>query len=558
MWGTAMRNDFFRPAVIIGTLPVMLTNGTTADATQVMADLNKIVNDVNSNAAQGSLYATLAQLAASSGASLIGTIDSVPNAVGLTQSAYLNLSVKGLRKTFGANPTPGVDNYTAIMNALTSGKTIEVEPGVYEHSTGLLLSTKNIHVVGEMSPGDGSDSSGCVFKFTGNTGAAFTAGANPDVDGTFLPGITLENLRFEGPTSCTTLMYMWELTGATIRNVALYGNSQPGRFGLRTRGGVNCLYEQIRLDGDQGASGNLANYLAKGLSVELGFNNDTFTTMIFRQCYLRLCNFNAVVGPGFANFEDPIFEAGGTGLQVLGGNVGLHNPWFEANQTRDAYFDNASYVAATGKGLWNGYARGNFMLANTPKQLAFSGQKFISTYATPGLFDSSASINGSLIDFDAGNSFNSGIKFGGTNFVFDTVAKRILGMTRTIFRYIQAGIAANTTYTMPTDDAIAGNAYVMPQNGHVMQLSVWYTGNITAGSYDVTVYRNGVATTIAPFALTGLTTQPTNRNSVPFDFLINQGDTLGAVLVTSVGFLATGGTFVVEITVALGADGRIV
>lgn len=36
---------------IIGAFPYTLTNGTTADATQVMADLNKIRNDVNANAA---------------------------------------------------------------------------------------------------------------------------------------------------------------------------------------------------------------------------------------------------------------------------------------------------------------------------------------------------------------------------------------------------------------------------------------------------------------------------------------------------------------------------
>lgn len=43
--------DFFRCAVIVGTLPVTLTNGTTGDATQVMADLNWLVNQVNANAA---------------------------------------------------------------------------------------------------------------------------------------------------------------------------------------------------------------------------------------------------------------------------------------------------------------------------------------------------------------------------------------------------------------------------------------------------------------------------------------------------------------------------
>lgn len=35
---------------IVGTLPNILTNGTTADASQVMADFNFIVNQVNSNA----------------------------------------------------------------------------------------------------------------------------------------------------------------------------------------------------------------------------------------------------------------------------------------------------------------------------------------------------------------------------------------------------------------------------------------------------------------------------------------------------------------------------
>jgi hypothetical protein len=43
--------NLLNPAVIIGALPAQLTNGTTADATQVMADLNWIVNQVNGNAA---------------------------------------------------------------------------------------------------------------------------------------------------------------------------------------------------------------------------------------------------------------------------------------------------------------------------------------------------------------------------------------------------------------------------------------------------------------------------------------------------------------------------
>src|SRR5258706_14442195 len=42
---------FFRLALIVGALPSTLLNGTTADATQVMADLNWIVNQGNPNAA---------------------------------------------------------------------------------------------------------------------------------------------------------------------------------------------------------------------------------------------------------------------------------------------------------------------------------------------------------------------------------------------------------------------------------------------------------------------------------------------------------------------------
>lgn len=52
--------NIFRLPVIVGTLPVTLTNGTTADATQVMTDLNWLVNQVNANAAPLSGVALLA------------------------------------------------------------------------------------------------------------------------------------------------------------------------------------------------------------------------------------------------------------------------------------------------------------------------------------------------------------------------------------------------------------------------------------------------------------------------------------------------------------------
>src|SRR5258708_36636486 len=43
--------NFLHVPLIVGALPVTLTNGTTADATQVMSDLNFLVNQINANAA---------------------------------------------------------------------------------------------------------------------------------------------------------------------------------------------------------------------------------------------------------------------------------------------------------------------------------------------------------------------------------------------------------------------------------------------------------------------------------------------------------------------------
>jgi hypothetical protein len=49
-------------AQIVGTLPFQLQNGTTADATQVMADFNKILGDVNINAAKNGVNTDITAL----------------------------------------------------------------------------------------------------------------------------------------------------------------------------------------------------------------------------------------------------------------------------------------------------------------------------------------------------------------------------------------------------------------------------------------------------------------------------------------------------------------
>ena len=54
--------SFSAQAQIVGSLPYNLTNGTTADASQVMANFNAIVTGVNTNAASGGINSTITQL----------------------------------------------------------------------------------------------------------------------------------------------------------------------------------------------------------------------------------------------------------------------------------------------------------------------------------------------------------------------------------------------------------------------------------------------------------------------------------------------------------------
>lgn len=108
---------FLRLANIIGTLPNTLTNGTTADATQVMADLNKIVNDVNSNAAPLTNVALL---------NATNTFTQVQVGVNATASANFPTAGQvqgnmnfgsdvGVANAFAINPTPAISAYADGM-----------------------------------------------------------------------------------------------------------------------------------------------------------------------------------------------------------------------------------------------------------------------------------------------------------------------------------------------------------------------------------------------------------------------------------------------------------
>ena len=100
----------FRLNIIVGTLPNTLTNGTTADATQVMADFNKVVNDVNANAAD----ATLVALKASN-----NQFTTVQTGVAATQAANFPIASQVQNAVFNTlSSTLGTNTITARITAL--------------------------------------------------------------------------------------------------------------------------------------------------------------------------------------------------------------------------------------------------------------------------------------------------------------------------------------------------------------------------------------------------------------------------------------------------------
>lgn len=101
---------FFRLAVIVGALPVTLTNGTTADATQVMADLNWLVNQVNANAAPLSGTAMVASN---------NNFTVVQSGVAATQPANFPIASQVQNQVFNTlSSTLGTNTLTARISAL--------------------------------------------------------------------------------------------------------------------------------------------------------------------------------------------------------------------------------------------------------------------------------------------------------------------------------------------------------------------------------------------------------------------------------------------------------
>ena len=101
-------------ATIFGALPIILQNGTLADANQVMADFNKIINDGNSNAAENGANSSIT--------SLSGLTSPIPIAGGSSTHFLGSTST-------GTATAQVVSTATPSNWALTTGFMISFNPG---------------------------------------------------------------------------------------------------------------------------------------------------------------------------------------------------------------------------------------------------------------------------------------------------------------------------------------------------------------------------------------------------------------------------------------------
>ena len=109
---------------IIGSLPYTLANGTTADATQVMADFNTIVNGVNSPTT-GAASIPSVQSHAYNYAADTGTVNNVIISVTPSPASYTD----GLRVYTKASNTNTSSTMTVIMGSLGSKSVVIDQAG---------------------------------------------------------------------------------------------------------------------------------------------------------------------------------------------------------------------------------------------------------------------------------------------------------------------------------------------------------------------------------------------------------------------------------------------
>lgn len=143
---------------------------------------------------------------------------------------YLNLNVKGLKRSFGAVGDGVADDTTPVTRAFASGKTIEIEEGTFLYSSGGVMTTR-----GNQVRGYGNVS---LLKYTG-AGVALQAVGSNDSWGNALKDFKLTT------TTGTHGIRLKDLNIFTLDNVEVRGFSATGCHLTGTAVTGMCIYIEI-------------------------------------------------------------------------------------------------------------------------------------------------------------------------------------------------------------------------------------------------------------------------------------------------------------------------
>jgi len=493
-----------------------------------------------------------------------------------TQRALPRVSVKD----FGATDNGITDNDATsiqatidyVSNTWGGGDVLLPSGTYYLQTTTLVLDKPWVRLIGEGMPhrtDAGGSASGTTLYYVG-TSTAIRIGTETTE---WIWGVSMENIRLRVAETTHTGIVMWGPGYGYLKNVAVFGNSGAGRYGIYVAGSITYRFELVDVNG-HGTQTTLANYLGHGIYFTSHVDpNAVFPTEIASatdlvRCYFRYCNTGVRVVGALINFNECDIEANDKGLnQDINSTVNITNTKFEANNTYDYYFSaptsSGSSITNISGSFFNGYSRQTFFDGggSNPIDISISNTLFTSDHAQPYLFEPSVlvstthRVNFSHVAFKGTGKWN--ILVSSTGVGSDKV--KFTDMETTVYRFIQTNVAANTTYNNVPFEGVTVSTYAyMRDRGNVVAVNIYYSSStpITSG-YDVSTRINGTDLSQLSFPTIGANqTGPVTQYGDYLKHRVVAGDKLSAYLHTNAAFAPTGGSFIYEVVVAHGQDGK--
>jgi hypothetical protein len=318
--------------------------------------------------------------------------------------AALNVGAWKNVKYYGADPTTGVDNSTAIQAAMDAGGTVYLPPGTYEYATTLVFKDNNIIL-------RGAGETKSVLKYTGSGTAV--ANSAPTTATRYYCG--LHDLGILALSNTSYVVDLKSMQFFVMRCVNVAGGGVSGVTGVRMTaeaGVTGCTYNRIEncyiLLCDTGILNDYSNsnviygtrvqpYVAGGWGYK--FSGTGNNNMLIASSSESATNKNGIrvenaVGTSIIGVR---LESMGVGIQVDSGvtDTTIVAPYFSSCTTN--YTDAGTDTIIVYQGLAIGGASGTRGLSVTSTNTNYLQKELmIATTTDSGVSNTALSISGNL------------------------------------------------------------------------------------------------------------------------------------------------------------------